>query len=239
MKYVVYLTHYKGTKLPPWYIGSSHEEKVLKRYNGSVSSKKYKEIYLKEQKQNKHLFSTRILSYHHTKDEALDEELRLHRKHKIIKNTKYINETYARAKSFNSGKGKDSVNYNMVCVVDKDGNKFKVSKEEFYNNRGILYDSVHKGKKLSEETKKKLSNSNKGKKLSEETKIKISKFNEGMSTYKDFQGNYFRTNKDDPRIGDTLFGVSAKRYRISKGDKVEYTRNINKYLENNNFPSLV
>jgi len=50
VKYVVYLTHYKGTKLPKWYIGSSNELKVKNGYNGSVKSKKYKKIYLKEQK---------------------------------------------------------------------------------------------------------------------------------------------------------------------------------------------
>jgi len=67
-KYIVYITKYKGNLLPPFYIGSSYEEKILNGYNGSIRSKKYKEIYKKEQKENKHLFITRILSYHETRD---------------------------------------------------------------------------------------------------------------------------------------------------------------------------
>ena len=33
--HVVYLTRYRGDKLPPWYIGSSFEENVLNGYTGS------------------------------------------------------------------------------------------------------------------------------------------------------------------------------------------------------------
>jgi len=95
MKYVVYLTRYKGTKLPPWYIGSSYEEKVKDGYNGSVLSKKYKEIYRKEQNENKHLFKTRILSYHETREEATKEELRLQKLHKVVPSNNYFNESYA------------------------------------------------------------------------------------------------------------------------------------------------
>lgn len=100
MRYVVYLTHYKGDKLPPWYIGSSSYEKVLNGYNGSVGSRKYKEIYLEEQKNNKHLFNTKILSFHNTRKNALSEELRLQTKHEVIKNNKYINLAYAKENGF-------------------------------------------------------------------------------------------------------------------------------------------
>ena len=47
-RYVVYLTRYSGGKLPPWYIGSSTEEKVLAGYNGSVKSKKWKNFITKK-----------------------------------------------------------------------------------------------------------------------------------------------------------------------------------------------
>lgn len=93
--FVVYLTMYSGTKMPRWYIGSSYEKRVLKGYNGSVKSKKWKEIYKQEQKENKHLFKTRILSYHLSRDDALSEEYRLQQKHNVIKNKNYFNESYA------------------------------------------------------------------------------------------------------------------------------------------------
>lgn len=93
--YVVYLTYYLGDKLPPWYIGSSNEQRVMEGYNGSVKSKKYKDLYIKEQKENKHLFKTRILSYHKTREEALAEELRIQKLHNVAKNKNYFNESYA------------------------------------------------------------------------------------------------------------------------------------------------
>jgi len=37
---MVYITNYKGTKLSPWYIGSTSKNKITNGYNGSVSSKK-------------------------------------------------------------------------------------------------------------------------------------------------------------------------------------------------------
>ena len=100
MKYVVYITYYKGDKLPPFYIGSSTESKIHSGYNGSISSKKYKEIYRNEQKENKHLFKTRILSYHNTNEDALKEELRLQKKHCVVNNNKYFNESYAQPSGY-------------------------------------------------------------------------------------------------------------------------------------------
>lgn len=100
MKYVVYLTKYKGDKLPSWYIGSSNIDKIKNGYNGTILSKKYKEKYDKEQKENKHFFKTRVLSYHKTRQCALDEELRLQKKHNVVKNKDYINESYAQVNGF-------------------------------------------------------------------------------------------------------------------------------------------
>ena len=46
-------------------------------------------------KQNRQLFKTRILSYHSTREEALQEELRLQLLHKVKTSEKYFNESYA------------------------------------------------------------------------------------------------------------------------------------------------
>jgi hypothetical protein len=93
--FVVYLTHYIGDKLPPWYIGSSSEDRVNDGYTGSVTSKKWSDIYYKELEENRHLFKTRILSRHETRDDAVAEEHRLQRMHKVVTNSLYFNESYA------------------------------------------------------------------------------------------------------------------------------------------------
>lgn len=94
-RYCTYITHYTGNKLPKWYIGSSTEERIKNGYNGSVVSVKWKDLYRSEQKENKHLFKTRILSYYDTVQESQAEELRLQKMHNVVKNNNYFNEAYA------------------------------------------------------------------------------------------------------------------------------------------------
>lgn len=89
--YCVYLTVYFGNKLPRRYIGSTKVERIKCGYNGSIKSKKYKAVYYEEQVNNKHLFKTRILSKHHTQEEAVREELRLHIKYDVVKSSTYMN----------------------------------------------------------------------------------------------------------------------------------------------------
>jgi hypothetical protein len=93
--YCTYLTIYYGNLLPKRYIGYTTVKKIQKGYNGSVQSKLYKSIYDQEQKVNKHLFRTRILSTFSSKDEAILEEQRLHIKYNVVKNPNYMNESRA------------------------------------------------------------------------------------------------------------------------------------------------
>jgi len=86
--------------LPTWYIGSSNERKVLRGYNGSVKSQRYQVLLDLEQKTNKTVFRTRILSKHKTRKEAPYEELRLQRKHSVVKSEKYINMALANCNGF-------------------------------------------------------------------------------------------------------------------------------------------
>ena len=43
--YCVYLTVYSGNLLPMFYIGSSSVKKIQNGYCGSISSKKYKNVF--------------------------------------------------------------------------------------------------------------------------------------------------------------------------------------------------
>lgn len=96
MDYCVYLTLYFGNKLPKRYVGSSHVKRVNNGYNGTPTSKRYAETYYKEQKENKHLFKTRILSYHNTRKEAFEEELRLQIKYDVVRSDNYFNMGFAK-----------------------------------------------------------------------------------------------------------------------------------------------
>ena len=115
--YVVYLTYYKGNKLPKWYVGSTSLKKINEGYNGSVSSKELTCIYRTEQKHNKHLFKTRILSYHISREEAYVEELRVQKLHKVATNERYINKGYAGG--FIGGDNSENIDYQNEEYKDK------------------------------------------------------------------------------------------------------------------------
>lgn len=92
MEYCTYLTIYKGTKMPMFYIGRSNIKSVQNGYRGSVSSKLYKQVWLNELEQNPQLFKTKILTTHATQKEAAEQEEYFHKKHQVHKNPLYINQ---------------------------------------------------------------------------------------------------------------------------------------------------
>lgn len=89
--YCVYLTIYKGNKLPPFYIGYSTIKKVLNGYKGTVSSKLYKDIYKQELSDNPHLFKTFIISKLNTREEALKKESYFQKHFSAHTNSMYFN----------------------------------------------------------------------------------------------------------------------------------------------------
>lgn len=111
-KYCVYLTVYSGNKLPPFYIGSSDEEKINSGYRGSVQSKKYKKIWEEELRNNQSAFKTIIICYCDSRENCLSRELELQKKLNVVKSTLYINESFAQPNGFhgmnNSGKNHPS-----------------------------------------------------------------------------------------------------------------------------------
>ena len=90
--YCTYLTIYRGNKLPPFYVGYTSLHKLQKGYTGTVSSKIYQHIWKNELKNHPELFTTKILSYHNTKDEALRKEFIILTSLKVHKNSLYINQ---------------------------------------------------------------------------------------------------------------------------------------------------
>lgn len=98
--YIVYLTIYSGSNLPPYYIGSTSLSKYNDGYYGSVVSKKYKSIWKQELKDHPDLFDVLILSEHQTREEALKEELRLHILKNVVKSSLFINQSLATERGF-------------------------------------------------------------------------------------------------------------------------------------------
>lgn len=214
MKYVTYLVTYSGDKLPKFYIGSTSEERVMSgKYFGSISSKKYKESFLNEKKNNIHLFKIEILSYHNTREEAIKEELRIQIDLDVVKSLDYMNESLAKANGFfgrdNSGENhpkyglalseetKNKISTTLTGRLEPEETRKKKSdsklgeKNSFYGKQHSYEtkDKISKTKKgtaswnkgipMSDDAKKKLSESKKGKKASEETKKKLSEMRKG------------------------------------------------------------
>jgi len=104
--FCVYLTIYRGNKLPPFYIGSSSIKKINSGYKGSVSSEKYKDIWKKELKTNPSLFKTKIISKCATRQIAFNRENDIQHKLNVVKSSMYINGAYAKDMSYMTGSGK-------------------------------------------------------------------------------------------------------------------------------------
>lgn len=200
--YCVYLTIYFGQKLPKRYIGSCKTENILKGYNGSISSKKYQHIYEVEQKENKHLFKTRILSSHKTDKEAREKERDLQIKYNVVKSSKYINESLAQPNGFfgRDVSGKNNPMYGKLRKGEKHKGGHNISQGllKFFNSeKGELEKKKRSdrvkgennpmyGKTFTEEERKRKSivysgkgNPMYGKTHSFETKEKISKSKKG------------------------------------------------------------
>ncbi len=100
MKYCVYLTTYRGNKLPPFYIGSSSVEKIASGYHGTVTSKEYAATWKAEIRNNAHLFKTQIVCIFETRKDALVAESRLQKTLKVVKNPLYTNKAIAAENGF-------------------------------------------------------------------------------------------------------------------------------------------
>jgi len=193
--YCVYLTVYFGDKLPRRYIGSCKTKNIDQGYNGSVSSKKYKDTYESERLTNPHLFKTRILSSGYKIDyDARMEELRIQKKYDVVKSKDYMNESYAIPNGFF---GRDvSGKNNPMYGRSRKGEKHKGGENIFASLR-YLYDHTEKGELLKQEFSKRVSGKNNpmyGKTHTDEEKKKRSKSYSG-------EGNpmYGQTHSEEAR----------------------------------------
>lgn len=102
-QYCVYLTTYRGSKLPPFYIGSTTVANVQRGYRGTPKSKKFKSTWKQEVKNNPHLFKTQIVCVLSTEVAAREKERKLQWLLQVVKSDLYISLVYANLKFGASG----------------------------------------------------------------------------------------------------------------------------------------
>ncbi len=176
--YCVYLTIYGGNKMPPFYIGSSSVEKVKNGYKGTVSSKKYLDIWTTELKDNPHLFESKIICAHETRQEATDKEYKFHKQLNVVKNPLYINQAMANKNGFFGMDNSGELNF-MYRKFGKDNPNYGKSRSDVTKGR-ISISNI--GKKRSEKTRKKQSDNMKGKLIGEKNPMYGKKRNMSSET---------------------------------------------------------
>ena len=199
--YCVYLTIYRGTKLPPFYIGSSSVEKVQNGYHGSVCSKQFKDIWKSELRFNPNLFETKIISTHSDRKEATLKERTFQKKVNAVRNPLYINQSFAAYDSFTDRdqSGKNNPMY---------GTSRKGEANPFYGQTHTEETLAKmRGRKCSEANKKLYSKLKKGIPDSEETKLKKSIAKKGKP----------------PNSSEVLNSVSKQKFICMIDTKKEYT----------------
>lgn len=211
--YCVYLTIYAGKKLPMFYIGSSTLTKINNGYKGSVSSKEYGKIWKEELKNNPELFKTKILSLHDSREQAFYKEEKLQKKLNVVKNTLYVNKSFANSKF--------SLKQHSSWTRDK----FKTRVPWNKGKTNVYTDA----------TLKKMSTARKGKSrpCSDETKIKLSGPNPLKANIGAKNGMYGKTHTEEVRKKLALIPVKHLKgksyeeiYGVEKAKKLRQQRSL-------------
>lgn len=201
MSYCTYLTIYRGTKMPMFYIGSSSVKKVNNGYHGSVCSQLYKEVWRSELKLNPQLFRTVILTTHLDRKDATLKERDFQKKVSAVKNPLYINQSFAA--------------YNSFTDRDQSGKN-----NPMYGSRRTGVNNPFFGHKHTEETKAKM----RGRKCTEENKKLYSKLKKGVPDSAET-----RKKKSASKVGKppnsikVLDTVSKQKFICLIDTKKEYT----------------
>jgi hypothetical protein len=174
MKYCTYLTIYHGNRLPPFYIGYSTVSKVNRGYRGSVSSKKWKNVWKEELKNHPELFRTTILTFHETKEEATQREMDFQRKMNVLHNSLYVNQAISQH-SDRTGWKRDEASKRAISKAMTGRKQSTEHVQNCSKARKERWARIPK-KKLTEEQKQKLRGKPshwRGKTFSEEHKAKL------------------------------------------------------------------
>lgn len=185
--YCVYITFYRGNKMPLFYPGSGRTVDVLDRkYFGSPKSKRYSQIFKQELKDNPHLFESKVLCTFTDRKQATYKEYRLLKQLNVIKNSLYINQALPAPNGFfgmeNGGdlhphygkRGEKCFRFGRIWsqeIKDKMRNSQIGDKNHMFGKISPM-----RGRNMSNESKNKMSISAKNKPpITEHTRIKLGK----------------------------------------------------------------
>jgi hypothetical protein len=165
--YCVYLTVYKGNKLPPFYIGSSSIKNVKNGYRGSVASKLYHKIWKSELRDNPALFTTRVLSTHATDKEARQQELKLHKLFNVVKSELYMNRALAKPNGFHGADvtKEKHPRWGLKLTPEERANCGSKNVGKIPHNKNVLMDDAMKARISNTKTKNPKPAWNKGKEM--------------------------------------------------------------------------
>jgi hypothetical protein len=109
MNFCVYLTIYRGNKLPPFYIGYTSLNNYKSGYFGTVSSKEYKDVWKSELQNNLQHFKCILLKTFETKEDAKEYETYIQRFQKVHKNPLFMNKCINGEKFFCTGHSAETI----------------------------------------------------------------------------------------------------------------------------------
>ncbi len=208
MNYCVYIIICSYIHLPTFYIGSSSVKSLNNGYRGSLNSKQYKKLWKQQVKQNPLNFAFSILSYHKTRQEALQAEYDLQLELNVIKLNNFANKSLASVNGFFGmdvsgsnnpmhGKQHSSNTKQLISQIRKAQPKLMCPHcsilVDAQNGKRWHFDNclnnpnntkTKEDRKLSGEIKQKMSNSSKGFTHTETTRKKLSKLKKGIPAKK-------------------------------------------------------
>tara|TARA_R110000868_G_scaffold64543_5_gene193931 strand:- start:9423 stop:10385 length:963 start_codon:yes stop_codon:yes gene_type:complete len=164
MAWCIYLTVYLGSKMPPFYLGSTSVARIKAGYRGSVSSYKWRSIWIDEITNNPSLFKTFIVQYILTKEKKLKYEELWQKAFQVVTDEWFLNQSFAN-KNFTTTPEttKKALDTKRRRGTTKHSNVTKLKMSIAAKNRSPV----------SQETKEKLSRATQGRKHSEEAKANM------------------------------------------------------------------
>ena len=206
--YCVYFTIYKGSRLPPFYVGSTKIAKIARGYHGSVSSALWGSIWKQEIRENPHLFMTLIIpgQIRHTAAEILDLELAWQQAFDVVEDICFINQAFAK-----SGFCSTPESARKAVATRKRHGLSSCSEET-----KLKIGAANRGRRLppvTPETRAKLSQSLTGIPRTPEWKAKISKSNTGKTVNEETRAKMRLANRREQTaesIAKRLATIQAK-----------------------------
>jgi hypothetical protein len=212
--FCTYLTVIIHEDLPFMYIGKGKTKDVIEgRYKGSVSSKKYRDIFNRLKKEQPHLIQSEVINQFETNEEAIAEEIKLHKLYDVKNCPVFMNKA------------------NQTTVGCAFTNGLLGENNGMYGKQHSEESKIQMSEKAKVRTKEK--NSMYGKQHSEESKIQMSAKKKGR-TKETCLGVAQGAKKRTGRTKETCLGIARQAAKIGiihKGKTKDTDAGVAKQVE--------